>query len=291
MSRALEVIAPGPLTLIEDLGRPGLAHLGVGPSGAADRTAYLLGNRLVGNPAGHAALEVTYGGLHVRARGALTVCVTGATAPITLDSRPADPGTPLRVPDGADLVLGMPSRGLRSYLAVRGGIAVAPVLGSRSTDTLAEIGTRPLSAGDVLPIGPPPVELPHIDHAPARPWPQDALVVLPGPRRDWFADPNALRTTSWVVGSASDRRGVRLTGAALARVPSRRHTELASEGMVRGAIQVPPNGQPVILLADHPVTGGYPVLGVLTEESADRAAQLVPGSTLRLTWASGRHSV
>lgn len=291
MSRALEVIAPGPLTLVEDLGRPGLAHLGVGPSGAADRTAYLLGNRLLGNPAGHASLEVTYGGLHVRARGALTVCVTGADAPITVAGRPADPGTPLRVPDGADLVLGMPSRGLRSYLAVRGGVAVAPVLGSRSTDTLAEIGPRPLTAGVVLPIGPPPAELPHVDHAPARNRPRDPLVVLPGPRRDWFADPGALQRTAWVVGSASDRRGVRLTGTPLTRVPSRAQSELLSEGMVRGAVQVPPNGQPVILLADHPVTGGYPVIGVLTEESADRAAQLVPGSALRLTWAGGKHSV
>ena len=148
--RGLEVLATGPLTLVEDTGRPGLAGMGVGRSGAADPTAYLLGLRLVGHlldvdhpPVGAAApasLEVTLGGLSVRAHGDLLVALTGAPCPADVDGRAVPHAAPVVLADGQVLTLGTPKVGLRSWLAVRGGIAVPPVLGSRSTDTLSGLG-------------------------------------------------------------------------------------------------------------------------------------------------------
>jgi biotin-dependent carboxylase-like uncharacterized protein len=293
MTPALEVLATGPLLLVEDAGRLGLAAVGVGRSGAADRTAHRLGARLVGHPEDRAALEVLLGGLTVRARGRLTVAVTGAPAPASVDGRPVAHATLVDLPDGATLTLGMPATGLRSYLTVRGGIDVPPVLGSRSTDTLSGVGPPPVRVGDVLPVGEPGRDFPTVDHA-AQPAQRDVattvLEVLRGPRAAWVggwaSGLGGLLGVDRVVSGDSDRVGLRLGGAPVQRDDRWVDAELPSEGMVRGAIQVPPGGEPVVFLADHPVTGGYPVVGVLTASGCDRAAQLRPGETVRLARAA-----
>lgn len=283
---ALEVLDPGLLALLQDLGRPGHMAVGVGRSGAADRASHSLGARLLGNPEHAASIEATLGGLRVRAHGTLLLCLTGATAPATVAGRPVAHASPFVLRDGHELSLGMPSAGLRTYLSVRGGLAVDPVLGSRATDLLAGLGPAALSAGTVLPVGPPPGEHPPLDVAPVAS-PSAGPVVLsltPGPRYDWFAGPEALARTTWTVSGRSDRTGIRLEGPPLQRHPRYADAELPSEGMVRGAVQVPPSGEPVLLLNDHPVTGGYPVVGVVRAADVDRAAQLTPGQHVRLRW-------
>lgn len=279
----LEVLTPGPLACVQDLGRPGLAHLGVSPSGAADRRAQRLANRLVANPVGAAAVEITLGGFTARVLGgAVDLAVTGADSGARVDGIPFGANSIQRIRDGQVVSLGTPTAGLRSYLAVRGGIAVAPVLGSRSLDTLSGLGPAALRAGDVLPVGVPGADAPAVQQAPVAPIPGGTVTlrVVDGPRRDWFADPDALLRGTWVVSERSDRVGVRLAGAPLApRWPER---QLPSEGALRGAIQVPPVGQPVILGADHPVTGGYPVIAVVVDTDTDALAQLRPGQPVRL---------
>lgn len=283
----LEVIVAGPLTLVEDLGRPGLASLGVGPSGAADRGAFALGARLLGQPTDRAALECHHGGLTLRAHGSVTMALTGAPAPTTVDGTPVGYAAPFLVRDGSVLHVGRPTSGLRTYVSVRGGVEVAPVLGSRSYDTLSGIGPPPLEDGDVLPVGQ-PVGDPLVDVAPVAP-PARGLVTLEltrGPRSDWLGDLTALTDTPWQVDARSDRVGVRLAGASLARAAGFEGRELPSEGVVRGAVQLPADGRPVLFLADHPVTGGYPVVAVLTSRSGDAAAQLVAGQSVRLRQVS-----
>jgi biotin-dependent carboxylase-like uncharacterized protein len=193
---------------------------------------------------------------------------------------------PVWVAAGQEVRIGMPWAGLRSYLAVRGGIAVEPVLGSRSGDSLSGLGPAPLAPGTVLPIGrtdslPPMV----VDQVPPRPISNSPAVrVLPGPRDDWFA-PGALddlRARPYAVSPDSNRVGVRLRGTALKRA---RQGELPSEGMVAGAIQVPPDGLPIVFLADHPPTGGYPVIGVVAAADLPAVAQLRPGDHLNFTIA------
>lgn len=288
--RALQVLDPGMLSLVQDLGRPGHMAIGVNRSGAADRAAYELGARLLGNPPGAAAVEVTLGGLAVRARGDLLVCLTGAAAPATAQGHPVGHFSLVELRDGHELRLGMPAAGLRTYLSVRGGLGVDPVLGSRASDTMSGLGPAPLRPGDVLPVGPGPRDWPRLDVAPvAVPTGEPAvLAVTPGPRHDWFADASALETTGWTVSERSDRKGIRLQGQPLERRPDHAGTELPSEGMVRGAVQVPPDGEPVIFLNDHPVTGGYPVIGVVREADVDRAAQLTPGQHVHLRWETPR---
>ncbi|SEO51545.1 5-oxoprolinase subunit C family protein [Actinacidiphila rubida] len=278
---ALRVVRAGPLTTVQDLGRPGYAHLGVPRSGALDPPALLLANRLVGNAPGAAVLETTAGGCAVRAARPAVVAVTGAACPVRVDGRPAAWGAPVRVPAGAVLDVGAATFGLRSYLAVAGGVAVAPELGSRSADLLSGLGPPPLADGDELPVGAP---LGRVLAADPQPYPAPGtelvLPVVPGPRDDWFA-PDALDTLAtgrWQVSPASNRIGLRTLGPPLVRV---RTGELPSEGMVQGALQVPPDGRPVVFLADHPTTGGYPVIGVVPETSLPAAAQSPPGTRIR----------
>lgn len=283
---ALEVLSPGPLATLQDLGRPGLAHLGVTESGAADRRSHRLANRLVANPDAAATVEVTLGGFTARVRGGdIVIAVTGAPATPTADGIALGHNGVARVRDGQVLTLHTLHTGLRSYLAVRGGVIVPTVLGSRSYDTLARLGPAPLAAGDLIPVGRPPATVPHVDVAPVAPV-RDGPVrlrVVPGPREDWFADPDALVRTEWVASDRSDRVGVRLIGEPL--TPRRPERQLPSEGTVRGAIQVPPSGLPVILGPDHPVTGGYPVIGVVVDADTDALAQIRPGQPVLLSWA------
>ncbi|MFI1326169.1 biotin-dependent carboxyltransferase [Streptomyces sp. WAC04189] len=279
--RALAVVRAGALTTVQDRGRPGHAHVGVPRSGALDAPAAALVNRLVGNPPGAAVLETTLTGCALCPRCPVTVAVGGAPCRVTVDGRPVPWGAPVDVPAGALLDVGAAEAGVRAYVGVSGGVLVEPVLGSRSTDLLSGLGPPPLADGTVLPLGRPGEPLARVDVAP-QPAPAAELVlrVTPGPRSDWFT-PEALRvftTLPYRVSSASNRIGLRLDGPAL---PRSRTGELPSEGMVLGAVQVPPEGGPVVFLADHPTTGGYPVIGVVRAADLPAAAQAAPGTPVR----------
>ncbi|RZT86719.1 biotin-dependent carboxylase-like uncharacterized protein [Pseudonocardia sediminis] len=279
------VEATGPQATVQDAGRPGYSDLGVGVSGAADRAAARLGNRLVGNPEDAAVLEATFGGLAVRVRGGATVAVTGAPCEVVVDGRPVGHHCRVRVPAGARLRLDAPAAGVRSYLAVRGSIAVDPVLGSRSTDVLAGLGPAALSVGDVLPVGaargvPPATDLAPVASPPAG---DVSVRVVLGPRHDWFtADAvQALLRTPWTVSRDSNRVGMRLDGPAMERAAGFADAELPSEGVVRGSLQIAASGRPTVFLADHPVTGGYPVAAVVLDADTDLLAQVRAGQRLR----------
>ncbi|MGW2487456.1 5-oxoprolinase subunit C family protein [Streptomyces sp. NPDC001606] len=279
--RALVVVRAGALTTVQDRGRPGYAHLGVARSGALDPPAAALVNRLVGNGPDAAVLETTVNGCALRPRSTVTVAVGGAPCPVTVDGRPAAWGAPVVVPAGALVEVGPAVAGVRAYVGVAGGVAVEPVLGSRATDLLSGLGPAPLTDGAVLPLGAPAGPPGRVDGAP-QPGPPAELVlrVTPGPRADWFT-PRALRdltTRAYRVSSASNRIGLRTEGPALERA---RPGELASEGMVLGAVQVPPDGRPVVFLADHPTTGGYPVIAVVRAADLPAAAQAAPGTVVR----------
>lgn len=285
--RALVVVRAGALTTVQDRGRPGYAHLGVPRSGALDPRAAALVNRLAGNPAAAAVLETTVDGCALRPRSTVTVAVGGAPCPVTVGGRPAAWGAPVVVPAGELLEVGTAVAGLRSYVAVSGGIAVEPVLGSRSRDLLSGLGPPPLADGVVLPLGAPAGPPARVDAVP-QPGVPDELVlrVTLGPRDDWFTA-GALRTLTtraYRVSPAGNRIGLRTEGPALARA---RDGELPSEGMVLGAVQVPPDGRPVVFLADHPTTGGYPVIAVVRAADLPAAAQAVPGIPVRFV-AAGR---
>ena len=276
MNRSFEVLRTGPLTTIQDSGRPGQAALGIVRSGACDRTSYQLANRLVGNHPDAAVLEVTFGGLQLIAESDLVYAVTGAPCSKVALNAPALLRT------GEILELGTPRTGLRTYVAFRGGLDVDPVLGSRSTDLLSGLGPAPVAVGDVLALGKDCGPMPGVDLAPvADPAGDEVTVqVLPGPRRDWFTDAGwqSLTSQSYTVSSKSNRIGVRLEGQPLERA---RDGELPSEGMELGALQIPPSGLPVLFLADHPVTGGYPVIGYVAAPDLDACGQLRPGQSLR----------
>ncbi|MFF3916825.1 biotin-dependent carboxyltransferase family protein [Streptomyces sp. NPDC001852] len=283
MTGGLTVVRSGALTTVQDGGRRGHAHLGVPRSGALDAGALRLANLLLGNAPGAAVLEATLTGCALRPDRALTVVVGGAPCPVKVDSRPAAWGVPVRVPAGSVLDVGGVTAGVRSYVAVAGGIAVEPVLGSRSTDLLSGLGPAPVRDGDVLPLGPPARQPVLPDSAP---WPAPPTeLTLPlrlGPRADWFT-PGALRTltsATYRVSQRSNRIGLRTEGPELERVSA---GELPSEGMVLGAVQVPPDGRPVVFLHDHPTTGGYPVIGVVAEPALAAAAQAAAGTPIRFT--------
>ena len=271
------MLKPGSLTTVQDLGRPGLAHLGVPPSGAADPRSLRLANRLVGNREGAAALEATLQGPVLVARAPVTLALAGATADAHVDDRPVAMHAVLHLAAGEVLDLGPLRDGVRTYVAVRGGLAVELVLGSASTDLLTGLGPPPLAAGDRLGLAAEEEGWPVLDAAPVPALPaRPRLRVLAGPREDWLA-PDALdvlTATRWTVGPGSNRVGVRLAGGRLGRA---REEELPSEGVVAGAIQVPPSGEPIVLLADHPTTGGYPVLAVVAHEDLPLVGQLRPG--------------
>ena len=277
----VHVFRAGMLTTVQDRGRPGLAHLGIPPSGAADTDALELGNSIVGNNPDAAALEATLLGPALRFAQPALVAVTGADAGATISGRPLQRGVAAEVPPGGVLELGRCRHGVRAYVAVRGGIDVAATLGSRSHDLLTGLGPPPLRDGDVLPVGVEPAGLPGAPSGGLVQLPgEPTLSVLPGPRDDWFAPQAlvALTEVVWRVGLASNRIGIRLEGPPLPRLD---RGELLSEGLVAGAIQVPPSGHPIVLGPDHPTTGGYPVIAVVVTADLPLAAQLTPGTTVR----------
>jgi KipI family sensor histidine kinase inhibitor len=306
----LRIVSPGLQSLIQDLGRHGHAGLGVSAAGALDRSSLRRANRIVGNQPSAAAVETAGGGLRVQAAGDQVLAVTGAPVALTISPSPdaasgtttaednsGTPGQVRQAPmatafallDGEVLALGAPEWGFRTYLAVRGGVETEPVLGSRSTDTMSGIGPAPLAAGGFVEagkatssnvVGNPEVQPDFPDTG------VTVLDIVPGPRDDWF-DAAALESfcsQEWTVTPRSNRVGMRLDGKPLERS---RRGELASEGTVAGAIQVPPEGQPVLFLADHPITGGYPVVAVVVDLQLDLAAQVPIGGRIRFRWAPG----
>lgn len=296
-SACLEILRAGLQTLFQDLGRPGMTGMGVSRSGALDRGALRRANRLVGNQPDAAVLENALGGLQLVCHGRAMVAVTGAHAPVALMTAsgvrlPAAAGRALVMEDGQVLRIGRPRDGVRCYVAVRGGWPVPPVLGSRATDVLAGIGPAPVRMGDAFMVaGNDPAavacggtEEPDREN-PSPSLPREGglvmLDVVLGPRDDWF-EPVALErllSQEWLVTPQSNRVGMRLAGAQ--PLPRRRPQELPSEGTVEGAIQVPANGQPVLFLADHPLTGGYPVIAVVHSRQLDLLAQVPVGVRLR----------
>ncbi|WJH25364.1 5-oxoprolinase/urea amidolyase family protein [Pseudarthrobacter defluvii] len=294
----LIVRKPGLQATVQDLGRPGFASLGVSSAGAMDRGALRRANRLVGNAERAAGIELLFGGLELEALTDQVLAVTGAEVPLeitpgtkaehTTAARHPACDAPFALLAGEKLTIGNATRGLRSYLGVRGGIGGPDALGSRSTDTMSGVGPEPLHSGTVLPVqvakpgsvvGHPEVSpLPHQDQP-------TVLRVVPGPRQDWFSNDTLqdFLNQEWTVTPQSNRIGLRLNGQSLSRS---RDGELSSEGTVRGAVQVPPEGQPVLFLSDHPVTGGYPVIAVVVHADLDKAAQLPPGSSVRFAAAA-----
>lgn len=277
---SLRVLEPGPLSLVQDLGRPGLGDLGVSPSGAFDRRALRVANHLVGNAPSAAVVESLGGGLALLATAPHVLAVSGAAGPVSVDGRPVPSGRALALRRGEVLRLGLPTVGMRWTVAVAGGITVPEVLGSRSFDTLATLGPSALVAGDDVPVGMPAGPVSTDDLPALLPTGEAVVRVVPGPRDDWFT-PAAVATllsSGWSVDVVSDRIGVRLDGPAIERA---RPGELESEPVLRGSIQVTASGRPVVLGPDHPVTGGYPVIGVVVDADTDVLAQLRPGDTLR----------
>ncbi|GGI01102.1 5-oxoprolinase/urea amidolyase family protein [Arthrobacter liuii] len=295
----LAVRKPGLQATVQDLGRPGFASLGVSSAGAMDRGSLRRANRLVGNSESAAGIEALFGGLELEALTDQVLAVTGAAVPIeiTPSSQATQRTTAARHPGcdapfallaGEKLTLGNPTQGLRSYIGVRGGIDGPDALGSRSTDTMSGVGPGPLQAGTILPVlAAKPGSV--VGHPEVSPLPEQdkatVLRVVPGPRQDWFSTETLqdFLFREWTVTPQSNRIGLRLNGQGLTRS---RDGELASEGTVRGAVQVPPEGQPVLFLADHPVTGGYPVIAVVVHADLDKAAQLPPGTTVRFAAAA-----
>jgi biotin-dependent carboxylase-like uncharacterized protein len=273
--RELTIADPGPLTTVQDLGRRGLAHLGVPRAGALDTPAAGLANRLVGNPAGAAVLETTMGGVTFSVAAAMTLAVTGAPSPVSVDGRSVAFGEAVSLREGEVVAVGPATAGVRAYVAFAGGISVEPVLGSRSTDTLAMVGPPVPKAGAVLPVGPAYGVPGDATPTQRRPTGDVLLRYDPGPRADWL---EPLPRAAYTVAEESNRVGLRLAGDPLARI---RHDELPSEGIVLGAVQVPASGQPLVFLNDHPTTGGYPVVAVVAPEDLPRCAQLRPGDTVR----------
>lgn len=263
----IEVLAAGPLTTVQDGGRVGWRTLGVPAAGPADWLSHAIANRLVGNPDSAAALECTLAGPRLRFDADTLVAGVGFGAPWT---RP--------VGAGETVAIGRTS-GVRGYVAVAGGIDVPPVLGSRGTDTLSGLGPPKLAAGMRLPTGTGTGTGGGTRRDPAGPLPaigEGALRVVAGPHGDWFRGP--LPPGPYTVTPASDRVGVRLDGPPINRVWDR--GELPVTGMVAGALQVPPDGQPILLLANHGPTGGYPVIGVVATADLPAAGQARPGQEL-----------
>ena len=310
----LRVLSPGIHSLIQDLGRQGHSALGVSAAGALDRASLRRANRLVGNAPSAAAIETVAGGLRVQAIGDQVLAVAGAPSALTVVTPSASPSetetgdlqngdtqstaearqrtvpvaAPFALLDGEILTIGVPDAGFRSYVAVRGGVDAPPVLGSRSTDTMSGIGPKPLAAGQVLPCGG-AAESGVVGSPEIQPeYPGEGVTLLDiilGPRADWFdqAAIDSLCAQDWTVKPESNRVGMRLQGTPLQRS---RAGELPSEGTVAGAIQMPPEGLPVLFLADHPITGGYPVIGVVVDHQLDLAAQVPIGGSIRFRIAT-----
>ncbi len=299
----IDVIRASLLTSVQDLGRPGYRHLGVSSGGALDALSLEIANRIVGNRPDAAGIEVTFGPTVLRFKHATRVAITGTDFGATLDDKPVFSWWSLPVRAGQELTLRAAKRGMRCYVAIAGGIDVLPMLGSRSTDLAAcfgGLGGRALRDGDRLPVG---VPQPHkgIAFSPEEPafgvkapaWCKFVLVdeplrrgrhpstlawavpirLLRGPEYESFTD-EAQRdfwNEEWTITPNSNRMGFRLAGTQLARADK---TELLSHAVLPGTIQVPPNGQPIVLMGDAQSTGGYPKIGAVIRADLWKLAQV-----------------
>jgi KipI family sensor histidine kinase inhibitor len=281
---SITVLAAPMPALFQDLGRFGQTGQGVSSSGALDQGAFKAANRVVGNPDSTPALEITLGGFSFEVSGRAVMALTGAPCPITIrDAKgretKAETYRPISLEAGDVVTLGFAPKGARSYLAFRGGLEVTAVLGSASTDTLAVVGPDPVAVGAQLFLGKVQgLSSVSLDETPAFDCPAAGdivtLDVIMGPRSDWFTERGIATLTEqlYTVTPQSNRVGIRIEGP---EPLERKDTaELPSEGTATGAIQVPHSGQPVLFLADHPLTGGYPVIGTIAEYHLDLAGQI-----------------
>jgi biotin-dependent carboxylase-like uncharacterized protein len=261
---ALRIVQVGFATTIQDHGRRGLAHLGVPIAGAVDRRTHDVMNRLVGNPPGAATIE-TMGALVVEALVPLVIATSTDSSRRTL-------------PAGATVRVDAPPGAVWAYLAVRGGVDVAPVLGSRSHDTLGGVGPPALAAGTTLAAGPDPGTPLAADHAPIRRDGGRYVRIWNGPQHDWFVGGiQSLIGRPWRVSHEVSRVGVRLEAGDFDR-STRSQPTMASIGLVAGAVQITPAGEPIVMLANHPTTGGYPVIGVVDPDDLVDVVQARPGT-------------
>lgn len=292
------VTRAGPLALLQDSGRFGVRHLGVTQGGPADLHAWAWANRLAGNVWGTPVLEITFGGLELRAECDLTIAVAGADLSATHNKQPLSLWRRVTIRQGDQIAFGTPARGLRAYLAVAGGFSALPVLGSVACVVREQLGGfdgqgRRVAEGDQLTIGSASHARPDMDEAPASERPDyNAPVVLdllPGAQIAEFTGRSVFDAfnTDWHVDDRADRMGVRLTGPALQCQTG----SMVSEGISLGAVQVPPDGQPIVLLNDRQTIGGYPRLGNLTPLAASRLAQCQPGQTVRLHAVGAEHAL
>lgn len=297
---SIDLLRAGPLSTVQDLGRRGTRHLVVAQGGALDSLALEVGNRLVGNRPDAAAVEITFGPAAFRFARATRIAITGTEFGATLDDRAVHSWWSLPVEAGQTLTLPVAKRGMRGYLCVAGGVDVLPILGSRSTDLASRfggLGGRALRDGDRLPVGVAPVgagclapgapefgvkapawcAFARVDEPPRRqraahaPWAMPVR-VLPGPDYASFAadSQQAFWDEEWLVTANSNRMGYRLAGIELMR---ERPVELLSHAVLPGTIQVPPNGQPIVLMNDAQTTGGYPKIGTVIRADLWKLAQ------------------
>ncbi len=283
----MRVISPGVLSLIQDGGRRGFQRFGVSVSGAMDPDSLVLGNRLVGNQPGFAAVEVTFGGAEFAFDEDAFIAITGADLSATIDGTPVPLWESFLAPAASTLSFGAPAIGMRAYLCVAGGVTSAPVLGSRSTHVASGIGGNdggPLKAGDELPVGPAPDVRDHLrvpmDLVPGI---ESSITVrvVPGPQEDAFtaAGVGTFYGSGYAISDRSDRQGVRLEGPEIAAVNER--YDIVSDAVVFGSIQVPGDRKPIILLADRQTTGGYPKIGTVASVDIPKLAQAHPASNIR----------
>jgi len=290
----LDVLRPGPMTTVQDLGRPAFQHLGVPVSGAVDTESLRLANALVGNGGGTAALEVRLAGpilraeavrVHIAVAGPARLSITRAASPD--EAEEVAPWRSHVLERGDVLSVGALDGAAVAYVAVEGGFDLPPVLGSRSTYVRAALGGmagRPLAAGDRLPLavdeakGAGGMVLPEVPDD----TPEAAIRVIPGPQDDYFpaATWDTFLSGRYVVGREADRMGLRLEGPTLAHDPAK-GADIVSDGLATGAIQVPGNGQPIILLADRQTVGGYPKIATVASVDLPRLGRLVPGTPVR----------
>lgn len=281
---SLEIVDCRPGATVQDQGRSNDSEYAISQSGAFDQTALAEGNRALGNAYAAAGIEITNGGFSCRARGHQIVCLTGAEGPADIasggDTWPVAWGEPIALNDGETLTIGSVQRGVRTYLAPRGGIAVEPVLGSRSFDSHSRIGPAPLSAGNIVSVGAPRRNQVVVGPVPHRTQSEEqvSIRVSTGPRLESVGAQayEDLLNRRWVVDSASSRTAIRLLGDPVRREHS---PELPSEALVPGSIQLPPSSIPIVFGVDHPITGGYPVIAVVDEKDLDRLGQLRPGDS------------
>ena len=268
---------------LQDHGRPGYAHLSVPPGGAFDRSAHDFANRLVGNNVDAATIELTRATMQFSVSSEQIIAITGAPSSIIIDGRQREAQRAILVPAGTPILVATQHMGMRSYLAVRGGFEVEPVMGSRSYDELSRIGPSPLETGQTLSIGEDAEATPAVARqvtSGANVSPSVTLHIHKGPRWNYCENSEALLENDYVVTASLNRIGIRLSGAPIQWNSGER---LPSEGVLTGAIQIAADGQPLIFGPDHPTTGGYPVIAVVDERALGTVAQLSPGTTIRFS--------